>query len=350
MIRKATNNKNTAIALTIILISLVTIAFLQNDSFLQPNSMMGRAAATDQSQKQSSLSTNITDNDEPQMQDDVRLYSNFSSTALITTSTSPESRNSAIDLQLNQKQLSFPNVDNIQVQLAGLDNASSTGVTNINESENLDASNLNNNNSSVSATTAVKLDDLNFIAYSYGGYSVEQTDQNQLFFSYPNITNQGQLSGSDALALNSYLIQKLDFDAVFIAPKINANGFDEMVVFAASDTTTYKGTEFGIRLGLIDGFIYGYIQEPNGNYEDVNFHMLQMAPNDGKIHHYTLIMLGTEVEFYIDGLDYGHLGFPSQTDYSSLTFWVLAVVHRFTDGWDSLGDNMVVENFSVTQQ
>ena len=215
----------------------------------------------------------------------------------------------------------------------------------------MDAVNSNNNDSSASVITATNLfDTLNFTTYTYGGYSVQQSDPNQLFFSFPDNTNQGQLAGSDAITLNTYSIQKIDFDAVFIAPKISALGFDEMVVFAASDTTTYKGTEFGIRLDLNDGFIYGYNQEPNGNFEDVNFQMLQMTPNDGIIHHYTLIMLGTKVEFYIDGVDYGHLGFPSQTDYSSLTFSVLAVVHRFTDDWDSVGDNMTVENFALNQQ
>ncbi len=150
--------------------------------------------------------------------------------------------------------------------------------------------------------------------------------------------------------MNLYSIQKIDFDAVFSSPKINALGFDEMAVFAASDTNSYKGTEFGIRLDLSDGCIYGYIQEPNGNYEDVNFQMLKLTPNDGTIHHFALILLGSEVAFCIDGVDYGHLSFPSQTDYSNLTFSVLAVVHRFTDDWDSTGDNMTVGNFNLNQQ
>ena len=150
--------------------------------------------------------------------------------------------------------------------------------------------------------------------------------------------------------MNTYEIQKIDFDAAFITPKISAFGFDEMVIFAASDTTTYKGVEFGIRLDLNDGFIYGYNQEPNGNYGEVNFQMLKLMANDGIMHHYTLIMLGSEVSFCIDGVDYGVLNFPSNTDYSSLSFSILAVVHRFADDWDSVGDNMIVENFSLNQQ
>ncbi len=91
--------------------------------------------------------------------------------------------------------------------------------------------------------------------------------------------------------MDTFIIQKMDFDAAFIAPKIGALGFDEMVIFAASNTINYKGTEFGIRMDLKDGFVYGYIQEPNGKYGDVNFQMLKLMPNDGIVHHYTLVMM-----------------------------------------------------------
>ena len=125
-----------------------------------------------------------------------------------------------------------------------------------------------------------------------------------------------------------------------------------MVIFAASDTSTYKGTEFGVRMDLKDGFIYGYNQEPGSrepfsSFSEVNFRMVGLMPNDGNMHHYTMIMSGTEVTFYIDGVNYGTLSFLSNTDYSSLTFSVLAVVHRFTDDWDAVGDTMTVENFSL---
>ncbi len=66
--------------------------------------------------------------------------------------------------------------------------------------------------------------------------------------------------------------------------------------------------------------------------------MLQLIPNDGIMHHYTLIMSGSEVSFFIDGINYGYLNFPSNTDYSNLNFSICAVVHRFTDDWDSSGD------------
>jgi len=76
--------------------------------------------------------------------------------------------------------------------------------------------------------------------------------------------------------------------------------------------SSYKGPEFGIRLDLSDGYIYGYNQEPNLNNEDVHFQMVKLTPNDGAMHHYSIIMLGSEVAFYIDGTDYGHLTFSSQ--------------------------------------
>jgi hypothetical protein len=103
-------------------------------------------------------------------------------------------------------------------------------------------------------------------------------------------------------------------------------------------------------MDLNDGSIYGYIQEPNGNSGDVNFEMLQLMPNDGIMHHYTLIMSGSEVSFYIDGTNYGYLNFPSNSDYSNLSFSICAVVHRFTDGWDSSGDEMIAGNFTLNKQ
>ncbi len=63
--------------------------------------------------------------------------------------------------------------------------------------------------------------------------------------------------------------------------------------------------------------------------------MLKLMPNDGTIHHYTVVMIGLQVSFCIDGVNYGNLIFPSNSDYSSLSFSILAVVHRFTDDWDS---------------
>ena len=205
------------------------------------------------------------------------------------------------------------------------------------------------NNQTINVPTPISLENSDFKTYTYGGDSVQQSGPNKFFFSFPNSTNQGEIAGSDAISLNSYAIQKIDFNAVFKSPKINAEGFDEMAIFAASNTTTYKGTEFGVRMDLNDGLVYGYIQEPNGDFGDVNFQMLPLTSNDGSMHHYTLIVYESEVSFWIDGVDRGHLSFPSNTDSASFTFSVCAVVHRFSDDWDSVGDNMTVENFLLNQ-
>jgi hypothetical protein len=232
-------------------------------------------------------------------------------------------------------------------QTTGSDATPPTSATNSNQSGPVDTVNPNNDSSTPITTTPTPLNNLNFTTYTYGGYSVQQPDPNQFLFAFPDSTNQGQLAGSDAISLGPYVIQKMDFDAVFTAPQISAFGFDEMVIFASSDTVTYKGTEFGIRLDLSDGSIYGYIQEPNSSAPDVNFQMMKLMPNDGTIHHYSVVMNGSTVSFYIDGVNCGDLRFPSSADYSSFSFSILAVVHRFTDNWDSTGDTMVVGNFTL---
>ena len=213
-------------------------------------------------------------------------------------------------------------------------------------SENNPSANITANN----ATVPISLDASQFVTYTYGDYPIQQPNSTQFVFSFPDNISQGQIAGSDALTGNSYAIQKIDFDAIFTAPNINAFGFDEIVIFATSNTANYKGTEFGIRLDLQDGVIYGYIQEPNGNFGEINFEMQKLMPNDGIMHHYTLIMLGSAVIFCIDGTECGYLNFPSNIDYSSLGFSICAVVHRFTNGWDSSGDNMIVGNFVLNQQ
>jgi hypothetical protein len=314
---KASDKKNTSIALTIALISIITIFFASTSFFSQSNIGLNTETIINQAPKQSSPPVNVTGKNETNSLNATNPYYNYSSTPINAGPVSLDPLNSTTYKQPDLPQIffSFPNNPYVSITV---------------DSISLDAS--------------------KFITYTYGGYSVQQQDLTQFIFSFPDNASQGQIAGSDALTLNAYPIQKIDFDVTFIAPKINALGFDEMVIFAASDTNTYKGTEFGIRLDLGDGCIYGYNQEPTGNYEDVNFQMLKLTPNDGIMHHFTLIMLGSEISFYIDGLNYGYLNFPSNTDYSSLNFSVLAVVHRFTDDWDSNGDNMIVENFSLNQQ
>jgi hypothetical protein len=284
--------------------------------------------------KQSSLPITLTNINETNSLNETNSYFNFSSTRPITDPISTESVNFTAYEQpdLSQFFFSLP-VNTNQGQMTGLD-------TNLPITDN----------NTASTPIPISLDSSEFSTYTYGGYSVQPSYPSQFNFSFPDNTNQGQLSGSDALTLNTYKIQKLEFDAAFNTPKIGALGFDEMVIFATSDTLSYKGTEFGIRMDLKDGFIFGYVQEPSEYYGEVNFQMLPLTFNDGIIHHYTLITSGSNVSFYIDGIDYGNLSFSCNNDYSNFTFSIIAVVHRFSDGWDSNGDNMMVGNFTINQQ
>ena len=310
MIRKAINNRNIRVVLTIALIlSVITVSILTN-YLSQSNFMVNTDTIINQIPKQSSAETNLPDKNESDRLDATIFYKNNSSAPIATKCISLETLNPTKNNQPNPPQIFSASLN----------------------------------------TAPISVDTLKFSTYTYCGYPVQQLEASKLCFSFPDNTSQGQTAGSDAITLGTYAIQTINFDAMFITPKINALGFDEMAIFATSDTTIYKGTEFGIRLDLSDGFIYGYIQEPNGYYGEVNFQMLKLGSNDGMMHHYTLIMQVAEVSFYIDGTNYGYLNFPSSTDYSNLNFSILAVVHRFTSDWDSVGDYMIVENFALNQQ
>ena len=312
---KPNNDKSIKIALTFTLILVVTIAFVLASCFSKSNIGLYPETIINQVQNQSSFPASVIGVNETMGLNATNSYFNQTSEPVTKDSVVPDILNSSFFKQPDQVRFlhSVPNSPYVPL-------------------------------------TAVpsSLDESKFITYTYGcGYSVQQPDSNQFIFSFPDNTSYGQISGSDALTLNTFEIQKINFDATFNTPKISALGFDEMAIFATSDTNTYKGTEFGIRMDLKDGFIYGYVQEPNGNCGEVNFMMLELTLNDGLKHQYTLIVLGSEVSFWIDGIDYGFLNFPNNTDYAGLSFSIVAAVHRFTDDWDSIGDNMIMENFSL---
>ena len=298
MLRKANNGKNAFVALIIIIILVVTVISV----LMQTNFGVNSDTVISQAQTQQST-TNATDTNQTNIQN----ATNNSPTPNNTAPISPDNTKTTPN-----KQPDPPQFTSLLLHDARLNQAAISETTPL-----------------LSTSTLIQLETSDFTTYTYGGDSVQQPGPNQFFFSFPNNTNQGEIAGSDAISLNSYPIQKIDFNAVFKSPKINAEGFDEMAIFAASNTTTYKGTEFGIRTDLNDGLIYGYIQEPNGDFGDVNFQMLPLTSNDGLMHRYTLILFGSEVSFWIDGVDWGHLTFPSNTGCGGCAFSVCAVVHRF---------------------
>lgn len=317
MTGKSNNIKKASIALTIILISLVTIVPIVTNLFNQTTFRTNTTnTIIDQIPSQSPLPTSLTVINETKKQNADNFSGNLSSSSTDTVPTYTETSKSTSNIQAELTRCFFT-----------LSNSPITSIT----------------------TVPISLNASNFVTYTYYGYPVQQPDSAQFFFSFPDKTNQDQIAGSDAFSCDTFAIQKMEFDAVFNTPKTSALGFDEMVIFATSDPISYKGIEFGIRMDLSDGFIYGYVQEPNGNYGEVTFQMLKLMSNDGIMHHFTVFILGSEVSFFIDGVSYGHLNFSSNTEYSTLSFSILAVVHRFTDDWDSTGDNMTVENFLLNQ-
>ncbi|MGA2682658.1 MAG: hypothetical protein ABSF44_12755 [Candidatus Bathyarchaeia archaeon] len=327
---KSSKNKNASIAFAIVLISLVIIALNPVTFFSKSKNETNLETIINQTPKPSALQASSVVINQTDSLNLTNPYGNFSA-ASKTDPASVNTQSPAVYDYPDMSGFSAFLLDNtVQGQVAGSYVTVPTYASDIN------------------AAAPISLNASDFVTYTYGGYSVQQPDYSQFNFSFPDSTDQGQLAGSDAVTLNTYAIQKIDFDAAFTASNISALGFDEMTIFAASNTTTYKGTEFGVRMDLQDGFIYGYVQEPNG-FGDVDFQMQQLMPNDGAMHHYALIMWGSGVSFWIDGTDYGYLNFASGTDYSGLSFSICAAVHRFTDGWESSGDNMVVGNFALNQ-
>jgi hypothetical protein len=315
-------SKRSEIALTIVLISLLTITLIATACSLHSNIRTNNQTIIQNAPKPLSLSVNATPINE----------------TTISNTTNPTYNQSLISLNAEPTPSGTLNV---------------TTYNQLHLTQFFDSLfNQDQDSFSTPAPDPISLNVTDFTTCTYGGYDVQQSNSSQFLFTFPDNTRDGQIAGSDALTRSNFSLQSLAFDAAFVAPKTNALGFDEMAIFATSDTTIYKGTEFGIRIDLNDSYIYGYIQEPtgDGNPEDVNFNMLRLMLNDGIMHHYNVIMSGATVSFFIDGINYGNLSFPSNSDYSNLNFSICAAVHRFTDGWDSEGDSMTAGNFSFNQQ
>ena len=350
MTSRASKNNNSIIALTIAAISLVIIALFITSYFPNSNGRINAVKITNQEPKQSSLPESVAITNET---NSLNVTSPFNNNSSAPPKTNPNSSATLTSTTYKVPYLPQPRYfsppNRYQYLIAESDLALPINETNT-ETNVSNVGNPNNNTSPPLSFVPILLNATDFITYTYGGYSVQQENSTHFVFLFPDCTNQGQIAGSDALTLNNFSIQKLEFDAAFKASNISSLGFDEMAIFATSNTDTYKGTEFGIRMGLEDGFIYGYIQEPNESNADVNFNMIQLLPNDGLMHHYTIVMSGSEVSFYIEDIIYSRLDFPSNSDYSNLNFSICAVVHRFSDGWNSNGDSMITGNFSLNQQ
>jgi hypothetical protein len=159
----------------------------------------------------------------------------------------------------------------------------------------------------------------------------------------------GKLAVDDAVSVASYDLGALSFTATFVNGTITQGKptafADELVVFAASDITTYKGFEFGVRLGLTDGMVYGYWQYPQAG-GGVVFKEQPLFPNDGRAHTYMLSLSGSTISYSVDGQRVIVAVYPTLPPRA---FHVITTAHRESAGWSASGLALSVADVTVRQ-
>ncbi len=147
----------------------------------------------------------------------------------------------------------------------------------------------------------------------------------------------GRLAVDDAVSLRAYPLVGFSFSATFLSATsalTRPSQFgDELVVFAATDATTFHGFEFGVRQSLSDGFVYAYSQYPNP-LGGVVFQELPIFANDGRAHDYQLSLLGAAISFTVDGALAAVEFYPVGP---VAPFHVVATAHRASGGWEAQG-------------
>jgi hypothetical protein len=159
----------------------------------------------------------------------------------------------------------------------------------------------------------------------------------------------GRIAVNDAVSLSSFDLGQLSFTAAFVNGTLlqgqPTEFADELVVFAASDVATYHGFEFGIRLSLVDGFVYAYWQYPTGGGA-VAFHEQRLFSNDGRPHSYDLSLTGTAISYRVDGRTMLAVLYPIAPPSS---FYVVTTAHRGSAGWSATGLELSVSDITVRQ-
>jgi hypothetical protein len=159
----------------------------------------------------------------------------------------------------------------------------------------------------------------------------------------------GKLAVNDAVSVDAFDLGELSFTATFVNGTFlqgHPSEFaDELVVFAASDVTSYQGFEFGIRLSLADGFVYAYWQHPAAD-GGVAFHEQRLFANDGRAHAYELSLSGTAVSYVLDGYPVYQAIYPLVPPRA---FHVVTTAHRQSGGWSATGLELSVSDVTVRQ-
>lgn len=147
----------------------------------------------------------------------------------------------------------------------------------------------------------------------------------------------GELTVSDVVSMDEYLIEKLSFDLQMVGSG-GLDRLDEYAVFAS--VQPYNTYEFGIRMSVCDGVIKGYtIHTPPG--QNYVIKEVDLLVNDGQMHHYEMEVRGNSVYFSVDG---GPMRSISGHSFGGDLYGLTATAHRTTDGWASEGFYMVLEN------
>ncbi|MDE1849588.1 MAG: hypothetical protein KGI00_02550 [Candidatus Micrarchaeota archaeon] len=172
---------------------------------------------------------------------------------------------------------------------------------------------------------------------------------------YPERIAEGRRhSFVDVIGIKPIRISSLEFNATFTAKCGSGYMFDEMVVLAANDISTWDGQEFGIRLRMDNGMIYGYIQDgrhimsgnPNNHFVDA-----ELIRNDGKAHRYR-IRVDREgkrdaIGFWVDGKPRNRIVFAPRQEFTKQRYYVVMTTHRWGNGWDSGGSKMEVNDMAA---
>lgn len=185
--------------------------------------------------------------------------------------------------------------------------------------------------------------------FGYGTTRASIVAESSWFLPEPSQARpDGRLAVDDAVSHRCYAIGQLAFQGVFLPGSSvggPAKGFgDEMVVFAASNVTSFHGFEFGVRYGISDGYVYAYTQFPNG-FGSVTFQERRLFVNDGLAHAYTLTLAGKDVTFSVDGRLLVTEGYPATPPG---LYFVVTTTHRGSVGWTAVGSGLLVESIGVT--
>ncbi|OGS50919.1 MAG: hypothetical protein A3K65_06565 [Euryarchaeota archaeon RBG_16_68_12] len=134
----------------------------------------------------------------------------------------------------------------------------------------------------------------------------------------------------------------LRFRAAFRGAAVAPNPSDEIAVFAADDTVSWVGKEFGFRCSLADGVLYGYMQD--GTHRPDGYTFLRNVPLgvcDGTVHEYVArarsVGGSNAAEFFVDGVRVGRIVRLGPESYADGRYTMVATTHRWEGGWDSTG-------------